>query len=489
MKQLLVILVILKAALLSGCVQKLPVQKHSLGVAVPDRWEAGELAATKPDEDWWTYFNNPELEGIVEAALKGNKDLHAAAVRIEIAHQDAIIAGAPLLPELNVTFNRNQQRQNFIGFPIPGRKDTVLSTTSKSYSLRIGASWEPDLWGRIRSGESVALTNTRIRFADLAAARLSLSGQVAKAWFASIEAQRQLDLAQATLESFSFSSDRVRARFQTGLRPALDLRLALAEVASARASLEQHRGNRRRAVLQLETLMGKYPDGHYVTRPTLPDLPDGIPGPLPAELVHRRPDLIAAELQLLAADTRIIAAQADLRPRFSLTSATGTSSRALIDLLQKDQLVWNFVGNLVKPLFNNGKLKATVARSESQAEEARAHYESRLLQSYQEVESALATEDVLMRREQALQEAVLHSSAARALAEQRYQAGLTGIITVLAAQRTAYNVESQLLGVKRARLDNRVDLHLALGGGFNMGDIPTEIEVRRILRVGEGGKQ
>jgi outer membrane protein TolC len=161
----------------------------------------------------------------------------------------------------------------------------------------------------------------------------------------------------------------------------------------------------------------------------------------------------------------------------------------LIDLLHKDQLVWNFVGNLVKPLFNNGKLKATVARNESQAEEARANYESRLLQSYHEVELALAAEDVLMRREQALQEAVLQSSAARALAEQRYQAGLTGIITVLAAQRTAYNVESQLLGIKRARLDNRVDLHLALGGGFNMGDIPTEIEVRRILRAGEGEKQ
>ena len=118
-----------------------------------------------------------------------------------------------------------------------------------------------------------------------------------------------------------------------------------------------------------------------------------------------------------------------------------------------------------------------------------ANYESRLLQSYREVESALAAEEVLARRERALEEAVLHSSAARTLAEQRYQAGLTGIVTVLAAQRTAYNSESQLLGIRRTRLDNRVDLHLALGGGFDMDDVPSETEARRTATSSQGGNK
>jgi NodT family efflux transporter outer membrane factor (OMF) lipoprotein len=457
-------------------------------VIAPDQWSGGELALVPSGTDWWTYFGNAELERIIGEALEGNHDLRAAAARIETARADAVIAGAPLLPDTNVTVNRNQQRQNFIGFPIPGSESNVLSTTSTNYGLRVNASWEPDLWGRIRSGESAALTNTRIRFADLAAARLSLGGQVAKVWFGAVEAQRQLDLAEATLESFRVSSARIRARFQGGLRPSLDLRLALIEVARAQAALEQRLEQRDRGVWQLEALMGRYPTGEYALGADLPTLPDVIPGGLPAELVHRRPDLVAAELQLVAADTRIAQAQADLRPRFSLTSGTGTSSGSLIDLIDNDLFVWNFVGNLVQPLFNNGRLKAAVVRNESLAEEAVANYESRLLASYREVESALGAEDVLARRERALEEAVLQSSAARTLAEQRYQAGLTDIITVLSAQRTAYNSESQLLGVRRTRLDNRVDLHLALGGGFDTGDVPSETDERGTT-LSEGGNK
>ncbi len=480
--------VLLSTVVLAGCARHLPPPEHTFRVIAPDQWSGGELTPVPSGTDWWTYFGNAELERLIEEALEGNHDLLAAAARIETARADAVIAGAPLLPDTNVTVNRSQQRQNFIGFPIPGSESNVLSTTSTNYGLRVNASWEPDLWGRIRSGENAALTNTRIRFADLAAARLSLGGQVAKVWFGAVEAQRQLDLAEATLESFRVSSERVRARFQGGLRPSLDLRLALTEVARAQAALEQRLEQRDRGVRQLEALMGRYPTGEYALGADLPTLADVIPGGLPAELVHRRPDLVAAELQLVAADTRIAQAQADLRPRFSLTSGTGTSSGSLIDLIDNDLFVWNFVGNLVQPLFNNGRLKAAVVRNESLAEEAVANYESRLLASYREVESALGAEDVLARRERALEEAVLQSSAARTLAEQRYQAGLTDIITVLSAQRTAYNSESQLLGIRRTRLDNRVDLHLALGGGFDTGDVPSETDERGTT-LSEGGNK
>ena len=473
------VLTLLLAVVAAGCVRDLPAPPlHELRVAAPDEWTGGDLATVGRDSPWWTYFNADDLGRTIVEALERNHDLRAAAARIEIAVADATIAGAPLLPNVDVSVNRSQQRQNFIGFPFPGGEGSVLSTTSTNYGIRLNASWEPDLWGRIRIGELAAVTNARIRYADLAAAELSLTGQVAKAWFATVEAQRQVDLARASLESFRVSAERVRARFQSGLRPSLDLRLALTEVFRAEAAIEQRIEQRERAVRGLEALMGRYPAGDYVLGSDLPLVPDEVPGGLPSELVHRRPDLLAAELSVLAADTRLAEAETALRPSFSLTSGTGTASGNLIDLLNHNLFIWNFAANLVYPLFNNGRLNAAVLRNESQVAEALANYESRILEAYREVESTLAAEEVLLRRERALQEAVVQSVAAQALAEQRYRLGLTDIITVLSAQRIAYSSESQLLGIRRTRLDNRVDLHLALGGGFASADVPSEDAAR-----------
>ena len=464
----------------AGCAKSIPTPQHDLRVSAPEEWTGGELETGTLDQDWWTYFEEPDLDRAIAEALEGSHDLRAAAARIETARADALIAGAPLLPDATVTVGRSQLRQNFIGFPIPGSESNVLSTTSTNYTLRLSASWEPDLWGRILSGELAAVTNTRVRYADLAAARLSLTGQIAKAWFAAVEAERQVELAEISLVSYRVSAQRVRARFQSGLRPSLDLRLALTEAATAEATLEQRLEQRDRAQRGLETLMGRYPSGDYLLVSDLPDLATSVPGGLPSELVHRRPDLVSAELQVLAADTRIAQAQADLRPRFSLTSGTGTSSGDLISLLDHNLFVWNLVGNLVQPLFNNGRLKATVERNQSTVDELLANYESRILQSYREVESALASEEILFRREQAIEEAVRQSVAAEELAEERYRLGLADIITVLSAQRAAYNSESQVLTLRRTRLDNRVDLHLALGGGFESGDVPSPIDVMAV---------
>jgi NodT family efflux transporter outer membrane factor (OMF) lipoprotein len=205
----------------------------------------------------------------------------------------------------------------------------------------------------------------------------------------------------------------------------------------------------------------------------LPSVPAGVPAGLPSELVHRRPDLVAAERRLLAADAQIEQAKAELRPRFSLTSGTGTASNQLRDLLSGDVFVWNFLGGIVQPFFNGGRLKAGVKLNEARARENAATYEGAVLQAYSDVETALAAEQMLAEREEALDAATKQSLAARDLAEQRYQAGLTDITTVLTAQRSALESESQLLTVRRARLDNRVNLHLALGGGFQTKSIPV----------------
>ena len=162
-----------------------------------------------------------------------------------------------------------------------------------------------------------------------------------------------------------------------------------------------------------------------------------------------------------------------MRPSFSLTGATGTSTNRMRDVLSGDVFIWSLIGGLTQPIFNNGRLKAQVAQSEAAASEAAAQYESAVLQAYREVEVALAADRYLAEQEQSLDAAVKQALKAQELAEERYRSGLADIITVLDSQRTAIDSESQWMTVRRARLDNRVDLHLALGGGFTM-TVPSQ---------------
>jgi outer membrane protein TolC len=253
----------------------------------------------------------------------------------------------------------------------------------------------------------------------------------------------------------------------------------------AEGAVQQRRQILDATVRQLEILMGKYPAAAFELAEDLPDAPRGVPAGLPAELVSRRPDLVAQERRLLAADARIAQSKAALRPSFSLTGATGTATNQLQELLNGQVFVWSLIGGLTQPIFNNGRLKAEVRQSEARAREAAALYENAALNAYREVEVALAADRFLSEQEAALDTATRQAIKAQDLAEERYRSGLADIITVLDAQRTAIESESQWLAVRRARLDNRVDLHLALGGSFAMDSAsmapPQPTEVRETL--------
>ncbi len=460
------------AVVFLGCSK--PVQRpvRQFTIEAPRAWKSGAVDAAAADTNWWDYFSDRGLDLAIGEALTKNSDLRAAAARIEAARQESHIASSADLPEMSLGVNRARQRQNFVGLPFPGLAGKVLSSTNTNTGLSLNLAWEVDVWNRIKAGKLVAAATLESREADLAGARLSLTGQAAKAWFAAIEAERQVGIAKASLASYETSAERVRARYHAGIRPSLDLRLALSEIDRARALVKQREQQRDAFVRQLEALAGRYPAGEHILAEDLPEVPRHIPAGLPAELIHRRPDLISAERALLAADTRIAEAKAVLRPSFALTSGLGTSSNKLADLLNPNVQVWNYVTNIVMPIFNNGRLKAGVRANEARAMEAAANYESRILTAYREVETALAAESILAEHKQALESATRNALAARNLAEQRYRAGLSDIITVLSSQRTALDSESALLTIRRARLDNRVDLHLALGGGFSPAAAP-----------------
>ena len=216
--------------------------------------------------------------------------------------------------------------------------------------------------------------------------------------------------------------------------------------------------------------MGRYPAAALNPGIALPALPEAVPAGLPADLVSRRPDLVAAERGLAASYARYTQAKRALFPRISLTGSAGTSSKELENLLDGDFSVWNLAGNILQPLFQGGRIRGGIQQAASQSEQALALYVHSVLAAYAEVENALAAEGFLAKRQAALETATEQALAARRLAEDRYASGLVDLNTMLDAQRGAYASESQLIAVRRQRLENRVNLHLALGGGFTGPD-------------------
>jgi outer membrane protein, multidrug efflux system len=435
--------------------------------------EAAEARSLAPD--WWRAFDDALLDALIAEALEHNHDLAAAAARVEVARAAARVQGADLAPQIGASLSSRRAQQNFIGLPIPGREGSVLSTTSTSSALSFSVSWEADLWGRLRALRSAARADALATEAELAAARLSLAGQVARAYFTSVELGQQLGLAERTLDSRQRTLERVAARYQRGLSPSLEVRLARTQLEVVAAAVAGRRQQLDGALRQLEVLLGRYPRAEVERAETLPVPGPPVPPGLPAELLARRPDLAAAEQRVYAALADLGAARASLLPQLSLTGSTGTASAELADLLDTDLSVWSLAANLLQPLFQGGRLRAGVDLAEAGRDLATAAWAQSVLHAFSEVETGLAAERFLDQRLAASERAAEEAERAARLAEDRYLAGLADYLSVLESQRQAFDSQGQLLAVRRERLAARVDLVLALGGGFEPEpDLPSQ---------------
>jgi len=479
---LIALIPVLAAA--GACATAAPVAVPDIGVPVPPTWTAADSPAGRITADWWKDFGDNGLDAAVEAALTGNFDLQAAAFRLEIAASDARTARAELFPSIDASYTGARQRQNFVGFPIPGAEDEVLSTIFTNHGVSLDVSWEIDLWGRLRAATQVVLADLQASAADLRATQLSMAGQTAKAWFAVAEAQQQIELSRTTVENYRETTDRVRGRFAAGIRPPLDLRLALLNLSNAEALLQQRRQQFDSAARQLKVLLGEYADDAIAMPLDLPDLTADVPAGLPAQLVSRRPDLVAAERRLASFEARVGVAQTNRFPNLTLTARGGTATDALKSLVNGDFSVWALLANVTAPIWQGGRLREEVTRAEAQSAEALATFANTALTAYAEVETALAAEAILLEREQQLAASVEHAQGAARLAYERYLTGIDNYITVLESQRSAAQAEGELIAARRLRLENRVDLYLALGGGFEQLRSPVEL-----IAVGDAGDQ
>lgn len=458
--------VLLVSAILTGCVSSPKPQLGKLEAEVPTAWSA---QADSQDEfepsAWLRDFQDPNLEAIISEAMEYNFDLKRAAARLDAALATRRFNRSELYPSLNLSGSGDESRRN------PDATGTSQTANNRSYSLNARLTWELDVWGKVRNGAKGDFADEEAAIADYEAARLSLAGRVAKAWYSAVEANQQFELEVRILDALTESSRIIEENFANGIARALDVRLIRANLASSKSSLENRRRNRDAAIRNIEVLLGRYPKKELDVVSTFPDLSASIPAGLPSDLLLRRPDIISAERQLAAAEQRKFERSKARLPSFNLTVSRGTRSRELDGLVElMDNRIWNRSLSIAQTLFRAGRLKADYKRAMATYEQNLANYSDTVLTAFQEVESALFNQGSFAADYAALKVAAAESVEAEKLAWEEYSSGLTGITTVLDSIRRAISAQRSYIQMANRRVQSRIDLYLALGGGFESED-------------------
>lgn len=417
-------------------------------------WSANDTAQNDVRDGWLDDLEMKALSDFVDEVLANNPDFQATAHRMEAAGFRARVARGNLYPRLNATLG------------VSRRNVQNPFTASNNVSAGLDARWEVDVWGRLSAQTAAADATYKAALYDQEGARLSLAAQVAQTWFDSMEAEAQVQLATRTVQSYERAARVVEKRFARGLSTGLDLRLVVSNMEASRATLSSRVNQLDQQKRSLEILAGRYPAATIMASGEIPDLSEDVPTGLPVNLLERRPDLQAAKARLLSAGYDSQAANKALLPSFSITASGNNSSRGFSDLLDLDNIFWSVVGNLTQPIFQGGKLRNSAKANQELFEAEKQVFASILLEAFREVEDALSAERSLKEQVIHTTKAAMNAIAAEKVALDQYSRGLIKISVLLDSQRQSLSQQSQLISVKKQRINNRIALHLALGGDF-----------------------
>lgn len=456
---------------LTGCASKAP-ESEIAAVAgmAPDSWAASKGARVGIDTHWVARVGGSEGEKLVREALAQNPDMRVAAERVKRAEQVAKTEAGGANPQISAGIDAERSKRIFVGFPFGD--GGIPSSISSTHGANLNVSWEPDVWGFNRAGVEALIAQAQGENQAYRAARASLAGQVLKAWLALGEANEQIALAQKAVESRKSTSEVIRDRFEAALGDsggsAGDLRLSETQLESARAMLIQRQGEKEQALRQVEILLGRYPSGSFVKNGGLPKALSAPPAGLPSDLLLRRPDILQAERQVASAGRLMKQGKLAFFPSFPLTASGGTTTDALRDILKSDFGVWSLAGSLSQPIWAGGRLWSEYERLKSDERSALANLQSTVLKAFGEVEQGLVAERFLAARIAAVEKALKSAEGAENQAYDDYAGGTGEVLTILSAQNSRIELASQLVTLRRLRLDSRVDFHLALGGDFKV---------------------
>lgn len=435
----------------------------SVGQLSPSGQE-GAGTATRLDElAWRDYFADARLQAVIALALENNRDLRIAALNIERARALYGIQQADLFPSIAGTAGSSAQR-------IPGDlAGGGSSMISRQYSVGLGfAGYELDFFGRVRSLEEQALQVYLGTEEAHRSARISLVAETANVWLRLAADRERLEVAQRTFESRRQSLELTQRSHEAGAVSALDLRQQESLLQSARAdvasftSLVTQDENALRLIVGSAVAADLLPAALLDSITTVAELPAG----LSAEVLTRRPDIVQAEHALRAANANIGAARAAFFPSISLTASAGTASASLSGLFDGGSASWSFVPQIRLPIFEAGRLQASLDAAEIQRDIQVAEYEKAIQLAFREVADALAERATLAEQIDARQELLDITRKSFELSDARYRGGVDSYLNLLDAQRSLYGAELELISVRLLDASNRVALYKALGGGW-----------------------
>ena len=423
-------------------------------MTLPPQWAAQSTSAGAVANGWLATFNDPQLESLVREALVYNLDLQLAAARVEQAAGYARLAGATLYPQVNLL----------------ARGGGKLSGDSSGLQgVGVFANWELDLWGRVRAGREAA----RLQYvsAELEAeyARQSIAALVAKSWFLATEARLQKGVAEDMVRASQQLVNLARERQRIGSGNEYDTVVAQASLQTQLDVVQQFDLAYRQSVRALEALAGRYPAAALDVPARLPAKPGPVPVGMPSELLERRLDVVTAERRVAAALYRTEEAKAARLPKISLTAAVSSISSDLFVLKDRDNPVWSAGASLLAPIYLGGALQSQVEIRTAEQKQALAEFGRVGARAFGEVEDALSSGFTLDERATILARAVAENERALALANIRYRVGSGDLRAVQQQQLALSSSRTALLRVTSEQLVQRVNLHLALGGSFEMG--------------------
>lgn len=410
---------------------------------------------------WWDLLRDEQLQGLIKVALAENRDLRQAVATVEEFQARAFIARSDYFPGLTASGNA----------PAFGRKTVFLFPGFASpfnYYLQGNLAWELDIWGRIRRSNEAARADLLSKEENRRAVTIQLVSSVGEAYFNLLQFDAQLDIAKRTLQSWEESVRIAQARLKQGFSSRLDMDQFEAERAHAAARIAELERQMVHAENQLSVLMGRKP--FAITRGrSLYDqaMPPDVPPGLPSELLQRRPDILVAEQQLVAATARIGAAKADRFPKITLTGLLGAASPQLSKFFT-DPATYAVAGaGFTGPLLNAQMLGFQQDIAEAQAKQSLAQYEQSILVAFREVEDSLVAVRTARTQNEAQQQQVTALQSALKLAELRYKGGLANYLDVLVSRRNLFEAELAMTSSRRLHLVSVVQLYKALGGGWS----------------------
>jgi multidrug efflux system outer membrane protein len=429
----------------------------------PAAWRIDYAAAADAANiRWWELFGDPVLDRLIETALRENKDVRIAAARVEEFAARVDIFRSGLYPQLGYDGSGSRNRISREAFGGQGTDERKYN----NYGIAANLSWELDLWGRIRRSTEAARAELLAEEENRRAVILSLVSAVATSYVTLLQLDRQLEVSRETLETRSESLDLFRLKFKGGVISELELAQVRTEYEQAAAAIPPIERRIALAENALSVLLGRNPEGiargRSIDDLKLPPVPAGVP----SQLLERRPDIRAAEQDLVAADARIDVARTQYFPTISLTGLFGYTSDALSDLLQSSANTWSLGGSALGPIFTGGRIRAQVRASEAVQRQALVGYLQTIQNAFREVDDSLVS--VQKSREQLTAEGnrVQALEDYARLARLRYDEGYASYIEVLDAQRFLFDAELQYVATQGDVYASLVGAYKAMGGGW-----------------------